>query len=64
MSISLDIHTYKKVKNMTKTFTSWGALKSHLQKEMTAAMTETIHKSFDELNENVGHFYGKRLIFG
>lgn len=24
---------------------------------MTAAMTETIHKSFDELNENVGHFY-------
>lgn len=57
MSISLDIHTYKKVKNMTKTFTSWGALKSHLQKEMTAAMTETIHKSFDELNENVGHFY-------
>lgn len=42
---------------MTKTFSNWGALKSHLRKKMTAAMTDTVHKSFDELNENVGCFY-------
>lgn len=46
-----------KVKNMTKTFSNWGALKSHLRKEMKGAMIETIDKSFSELNENVGYFY-------
>lgn len=42
---------------MTKTFSNWGALKSHLRKEMKGAMIETIDKSFNELNENVGYFY-------
>lgn len=42
---------------MTKTFSNWGALKSHLRKEMKGAMIETIDKSFSELNENVGYFY-------
>lgn len=42
---------------MTKTFSNWGSLKSHLRKEMKGAMIETIDKSFSELNENVGYFY-------
>lgn len=42
---------------MTKTFSNWGSLKSYLRKEMKVAMIETIDKSFNELNENVGYFY-------
>lgn len=42
---------------MSKTFTSWSALKSALQKEMYDAMEETINKSFKDAHENVDNFY-------
>ena len=42
---------------MSKTFSSWGALKAALQQELTAAMTETIEKSFQDAQENVNEFY-------
>ncbi len=42
---------------MSKTFKSWGALKSALQKEFYSAMEETIDKSLQDARENVGEFY-------
>lgn len=42
---------------MSKTFTSWSALKLALQKEMYSAMEETIDKSFKDVHENVDNFY-------
>ena len=42
---------------MSKSFTSWGALKAALQQELTAAMTETIDKSFQDAQKNVNEFY-------
>lgn len=42
---------------MSKTFSSWGALKAALQQELTTAMTETIEKSFQDAQENVNEFY-------
>ena len=42
---------------MSKTFTSWGALKAALQQELTAAMTETIDKSFQDAHTNIDEFY-------
>lgn len=42
---------------MSKTFKSWGALKSALQKEMHSAMEESIDKSLQDARENVGEFY-------
>ena len=42
---------------MSKTFSSWGALKAALQQELTAAMNETIDKSFQDAQKNVNEFY-------
>lgn len=42
---------------MGKSFSSWGALKRALQREMSAAMTETVDKSFQDLHTNVDEFY-------
>ncbi len=42
---------------MSKTFTSWGALKSALQKELYSAMEEMIDKSLEDARSNVGEFY-------
>lgn len=42
---------------MAKTFTSWGALKGALQKEVRSAMTEVIMKSFEDARTNVDNFY-------
>lgn len=42
---------------MSKTFKSWSALKSALQKEMESAMEETVDKSFIDAQENVSEFY-------
>lgn len=42
---------------MSKTFTSFGALKAALQQELTAAMTETIDKSFQDTHTNIDEFY-------
>ena len=42
---------------MSKSFSSWGALKAALQQELTAAMTETIDKSLQDTQENVNEFY-------
>lgn len=37
--------------------TSWAGLEAAMQKEMYAAMEETVDKSFENLHENVDHFY-------
>lgn len=37
--------------------TSWSGLETVLQKEMYAAMEETVDKSFENLQENVDYFY-------
>lgn len=42
---------------MAKTFTSWGALKGALQKEVRSAMTEVVTKSFEDARTNVDNFY-------
>lgn len=42
---------------MSKTFTSFGVLKAALQQELTAAMTETIDKSFQDTHTNIDEFY-------
>ena len=42
---------------MAKTFTSWGALKGALQKEVRSAMTEVVTKSFEDVRTNVDNFY-------
>ena len=42
---------------MSKTFKSWSALKSALQKELYSAMEETIDKSLEDARANVGEFY-------
>lgn len=42
---------------MGGSFTSWNALKSALQKEMYAALDEATENSFENLKENVSHFY-------
>lgn len=42
---------------MAKTFTSWGALKGALQKEVRSAMTEVVTKSFEDAHRNVDNFY-------
>lgn len=42
---------------MSKTFTSWGALKSALQKEVNAAVQETVDKSVQDAEKNVQDFY-------
>lgn len=42
---------------MGGSFTSWNALKSALQKEMYAALDEATENSFEDLKENVAHFY-------
>lgn len=42
---------------MAKTFTSWGALKGALQKEVHSAMTEVVTKSFEDAHRNVDNFY-------
>ena len=42
---------------MGGSFISWNALKSALQKEMYAALDEATENSFENLKENVSHFY-------
>ena len=42
---------------MSKTFNSWSALKSALQKEVASAMEETATKSFMDVHKNVDAFY-------
>lgn len=42
---------------MGGSFTSWNALKSALQKEMYDALDEATENSFEDLKENVAHFY-------
>ena len=42
---------------MGGSFTSWNALKSALQKEMYVALDEATENSFENLKENVSHFY-------
>lgn len=42
---------------MAKIVKSMAELKSALQKEMYAAMEATVEKSFEDLHENVDHFY-------
>lgn len=42
---------------MSKTFNSWSALKSALQKEVAFAMEEAATKSFMDVHKNVDAFY-------
>ncbi len=42
---------------MSKSFTSWGALKAALQKECEEAMQETMEKSYKNAKDNVSNFY-------
>lgn len=42
---------------MSKTFTSFGALKTALQQELVTAMNETIDKSFQDAHTNIDGFY-------
>ena len=42
---------------MGGTFTSWGALKAAIQKEMYSATEETVDMSFQDLHTNVDSFY-------
>ena len=42
---------------MNKTFNSFNALKKEIQKEVQAAMTEVVDKSFQDAHRNVDQFY-------
>lgn len=44
-------------KQMAKKITSFGQLRMELQKKMHKAMERAIDWSFQDLQENVGHFY-------
>lgn len=42
---------------MGGTFTSLGALKAAIKKEVEEAMQETMEKSYKDAKDNVGNFY-------
>ena len=44
-------------KQMGGTFTSLGALKAAIKKEVEEAMQETMEKSYKDAKDNVGNFY-------